>query len=510
MREREAKLVVPDSFELPDMSDAIDGASLGAVEERLIEDVYYDTPGLRLLRWGCTLRYRSGDGWVVKIPRPSKGLVLDRDEAMFGGDPGEPPMRALNLVSPLTRGAPVVQVARLKTKRRARRWFTDGESAGGGHADSENNDSVAPSCLAELTDDDVRGTTSGGDRVQFREIEVELMPDVDGQLLDGVVERLWSAAPTAEPPAPKLARVLGDMATQPPDVEVAALPSKPTARQVIQVAFATSVDRLLRHLPAARLGVDPRGVHQARVASRRMRSDLQTFGPLLDADWSAELQADLKTLIDVLGAVRDSDVLGAKLLDVAARHPDIDPTAAGSVVHEVNADRRRARRRLLRFLGQERTLQLLDRLIAAADDPPTLPRAERSAKKVLPKLVRKRWKRLNRAVRALGPDPSPRELHRIRILSKRVRYATEAVAPAAGKQATRFAIEAARIQDALGELNDAAVAQDRLGDIANSLDGRAAFTAGQLAQQLTVEARIEGENWRRAHRKMKRRTAWFS
>ena len=105
MREREVKMMVPDSFELPDLHDAIAGASLGDVEERVIDDTYHDTPDLRLARWGCTLRHRTGDGWTVKIPRPSKGIVLDREEVTFRGDPDLLPVRVVNLVSSLTRGA---------------------------------------------------------------------------------------------------------------------------------------------------------------------------------------------------------------------------------------------------------------------------------------------------------------------------------------------------------------------------------------------------------------------
>jgi CHAD domain-containing protein len=493
MREREVKIVVPDSFELPDLHNAVAGASLGDVEERVIDDTYHDTADLRLARWGCTLRHRDGDGWTVKIPGPSKGVILDREEVVFDGDPGEPPVSALNLVSSLTRGVAVAEVARLRTRRLVRRWQTD--------------DGVA---VAELTDDEVRGSASHGGEVMFREIEVELAPDADGRLLDEVVERLTDAKRAAERPILKVVRVLGPAAMQPPDVDVAPLPSRPTARQVIESAFASSVARLLLQLPAARLGTDPEGVHQARVASRRMRSDLKTFEPLLDAEWSAGLATELEWLIDELGAVRDSDVLGIKLRDVTARHPEVDRDAGRRVLHQVRLKRRRDRRRLLRHRGEERALQLFDHLVSSAAEPATTPRADRSARKVLPKLVRKRWRRLDGAIEGLGRHPTPTELHAVRILAKRLRYATEAVAPAAGKQARKFAKDAARIQDALGELNDAAVAGAWMTAIAERLDGPTAFAAGQITQQLVVEARTHDKRWRSAHKSMTQRTTWFS
>ena len=167
MREREVKMMVADSFELPDLHDAVVGASAGDVEVREISDVYYDTVDLRLARWGCTLRERAGEGWTVKIPRPSKGIVLDREEVVFRGDPGDPPVAALNLVWSLTRGADVDVVARLRTRRLVRTWRTDDDRV-----------------IAELTDDDVLAKKLDGDEVRFREIEFELAPDVDGHIVD--------------------------------------------------------------------------------------------------------------------------------------------------------------------------------------------------------------------------------------------------------------------------------------------------------------------------------------
>jgi len=491
-REREVKMVVADSFEMPDLHDAVEGAVVGDVEEREISDVYYDTIDLRLARWGCTLRHRAGEGWTVKIPRPAEGIVLDREEVVFRGDPGDPPIAALKLVSSLTRGVDVDVVARLRTRRLVRTWRTEGGTV-----------------ISELTDDHVRATNTDGREVSFREIEFELAPDVDGHIVDEVVTRLTAVNESVERPIPKLVRALGADALEPPDVDVPSLSSRPTAEQVIQSAIASSVARLLLQLPAARLGTDPEGVHRARVAARRLRSDLKTFEPLLDSEWSVDLQAQLRWLIDELGAVRDNDVLRLKLSDLIARHPEIDDEAARGVLHQVRLEHRRERRRLLRHLDDDRATMLLDHLVAASAAPATIERASRPARDVMPKLVRKRWKRLDRAIGRFGKHPTAAELHKVRILAKRLRYATEAVAPAAGKQARKFAKDAASIQDALGELNDATVIGAWLAATADRLDGPAAFAAGQLSQQLAIDARTNERQWRSAHRSLERRTAWF-
>ena len=125
-----------------------DGLRPGDIEVREISDVYYDTGDLRLARWGCTLRERASEGWTVKIPQPSKGIVLDREEVVFSDDPGDPPAAALNLVSSLTRGAEVDVVARLRTRRLVRTWRTGDDRM-----------------IAELTDDDVHAFTIEGEPV---------------------------------------------------------------------------------------------------------------------------------------------------------------------------------------------------------------------------------------------------------------------------------------------------------------------------------------------------------
>ncbi len=84
--------------------------------------------------------------------------------------------------------------------------------------------------------------------------------------------------------------------------------------------------------------------------------------------------------------------------------------------------------------------------------------ASAPAADVVPGLVRRPWHKLAKQVKKLDPDPPDAQLHEIRIRTKRVRYAAEAVAPIVGKQARAFARAAAGLQEVLGDLNDAVVA----------------------------------------------------
>jgi CHAD domain-containing protein len=104
-------------------------------------------------------------------------------------------------------------------------------------------------------------------------------------------------------------------------------------------------------------------------------------------------------------------------------------------------------------------------------------------------------------VKSLGPAPTDVELHDVRIRTKRVRYAAEAVTPLVGKQARAFAAAAAALQEALGDLNDAVVAERWLREWASrSRSSRGVFAAGELAGLEQAAAQRSRARWRKAWR----------
>ncbi|HEY3121919.1 MAG TPA: CHAD domain-containing protein, partial [Vicinamibacteria bacterium] len=132
-------------------------------------------------------------------------------------------------------------------------------------------------------------------------------------------------------------------------------------------------------------------------------------------------------------------------------------------------------------------------LVKAAHAPATLPEAEQSATAVLPALATTPWRRLRSAVRRLGVTPTDPELHRIRILAKRARYAAEAVAPVAGPDAAAFGKAAAKLQTVLGEHQDSVTAQAWLR--AAKVSGRRAFVAGELIALERIAAEKSRTEW---------------
>jgi len=106
-------------------------------------------------------------------------------------------------------------------------------------------------------------------------------------------------------------------------------------------------------------------------------------------------------------------------------------------------------------------------------------------------------------VRQLPENPTDPELHRIRILAKRARYAAEAVAPVAGRDASAFARAAAKLQTVLGEHQDSVTAQAWLR--AAKVTGRRAFVAGELIALEHIAAGESRAEWPRAWKSLDRK-----
>ncbi len=482
MIEREVKLGAGPAFHLPDLSGVVDGVAVSPPEAVRMETVYYDTPDLRLARWGVSLRYRAGEGWTLKLPPAQAadptGNLLERDELTFQGGSKKPPEAAVAIVRAYVRKAELVPVARLSTVRRRVR-LVDGAGAR----------------LAEVVDDEV--SVRDGRRVaaRFREIEVEVSSQENGSngIVDTLVTLLRGAGAGAPDPTPKHIRALGPRAMEPPEVAPQSIEPDSPAKDVIKHVLAESIASLFHHDPLVRTSGDPEAVHQARVATRKLRSHLRTFGPLLDPEWTDPLRSELGWLAMGLGAVRDREVLLERLRERAQSLPASDQRSATSLLQILVVEIETLRKKLLTELDSLRYIDLLERLVTAAQSPVTLPDADQPALQVLPPLAAGPWRRLRSAVRQLPDPPTDPELHRIRILAKRARYAAEAVAPVVGSVASAFARAAAKLQTVLGEHQDSVTAQAWLR--AARISGRRAFVGGELIAMEHVAAEEARAKW---------------
>jgi len=485
--ERQVTLGASPTFHLPDLSGLADGVVAGPEREAREDTTYYDTVDLRLARWGVSLSHHDRR-WTLAIPGSgSRGA----SELGFEGATRRPPDQALTLVRAYLRGAALEPVARLSSWRR-RVALLDGS----GHQ------------LAEVVDDEVSVLSGRRVAARFREVEVDLEAGGD-ELLDSLLERLQRAGAVRSARMPLYLRALGPAAQAEPDVVVPRLPREPAAADVVRAAVAAGVQLVLRYDPLVRLGGDPENVHQARVGTRRLRSHLRTFRPLLDRAWADELRDELGWLAGELGAVRDREVLHERLLVLVGSLPTVDFRVAASLAARLAGEVEVARTHLLEAMSTQRYFDLIDRLVEAAARPVLTEAAAEPAARVLPALVVKPWRDLRRAVRALDERPPDEELHRVRILAKRVRYASEAAAPAVGGDAARFGKLAAGLQDVLGEHQDSITMQTWLRGAAGAR--RRAFVAGELCATEAQRAAVSRERWPAAWHALdhRRARAWI-
>jgi CHAD domain-containing protein len=456
---------------LPDPSHLLGAENIGAAEDQQLDAVYFDTPDLRLLRAGVTLRRREGGadpGWHLKLP-----VGKDSREELqvpLGQAQRTPPAELTALTRVHTRGAEVGPVVRLCTRRR--RWQL---------ADDDGRP------LAELVEDRVTAHPIGSDTeaTSWREIEVELSEHGSVALLDQIEQRLLDAGAQRSGAASTLSRVLADRLQD--DADRAEPDTGDSAGATVLAYLREQAVRLRRFDPLVRRDA-PDSVHQMRVASRRLRSALQAYRRVLDRDATRPLTEELKWLAGELAPARDREVMAQRFREM------VDQLPAELVLGPVSAtlDRTFARRqaeareRALAALDSDRYLSLQDALDALLAHPPLTQRAGRPARRELPKDVRRAFRRMRRGMAAVDQHPGGEHrdlaLHETRKAAKRLRYATEAAEPAVGKPARRLRKRLKPVQNLLGDHQDSVVARPVLREFGAQahLDGGNGFTFGLL------------------------------
>ncbi len=483
-RERELKLVVPMTFALPAWLDLPEGAVVRPATDRWLEARYFDTPDLRLARWGASLRHRGDEGWTVKLDAGREGDVLVRTEVHFPGeDPSAPPEPARELVRAFARTMPLVEVVEVGTLRRPA-WL----------------EGPRGEAWAEIVFDDVSVRAEGVATGRFREVEVEMTDVCPAAVAAEVEARLRAAGAGTSEALAKHLRALGYTEAPPREVVVPALGPSPTAGDVVHRAIASAVVRLIEHDPVVRLDHDPEGVHQARVATRRLRSDLRTFGSLIDQAFIEEVDDDLRWLAGALGGARDTDVLMGRIRERADRLPETERAGASAVVEALGQADKEAHAALLDAVRDDRYVALLESLVTAALASPTGGElAGRAAAAVLPGLVSAPSASLRTAVEHAVRAPTDERLHAVRIKAKRVRYAAEAVAAVLGSPAADLGAAAEELQTVLGLHHDAVVAEAWLRAwVGGGTSVDAAFAAGAIAGAAGAEADRARRKWRAA------------
>lgn len=376
--EVEARFAAPEEAVAPSFG-FVPGVAGSKDEVRELSAMYLDTEDLRLTRAKHTLRRRTGgpdEGWHLKAPKGSArleyGSPLDAGAVHGEGADAEyeVPADLLAPVRSIVRSHKLGPIARVDNERHVSVLFNaQGEA------------------IAEFCDDHVTAVSllPGGGETKWREWEVELLGDMatsaEGAKLLERVSAVLKVAGAVESESPsKLRTALGDSiegAPVPPSP--ADLPEGTPGRTVVD-ALAANVAKMVEWDPKVR-NDEWDSVHQMRVATRELRSHMQTFHGILVGDHIGRMESELKLLAGVLGVARDAEVV-AERFEKQLQREEADVIAGemrAELLEDINQDYARAHRRVVAALNSDRYLKLLDDLDELLADPPVNPSAGEEA-----------------------------------------------------------------------------------------------------------------------------------
>ena len=251
------------------------------------------------------------------------------------------------------------------------------------------------------------------------------------------------------------------------------------------------LNALSRLLPAAQKGDVP-SLHQARVATRRLREAL----PLVATGTRGrKIERDVRRVTQALGPVRELDV-ALLMLDEFAADPDVPAAALGRLRQAIRRERQSLQTDMWRQLDRVDLAKLRRRAEAAARkscaatgtgrrrDPGQLAAAEQRAAR--------RAARLTGAIENAAGIYLPDRLHQVRIAVKKLRYALELTRELSGSRALANLRMLKTTQDLLGRMHDLEILITRIRALQGSAGGPSLRLSGELdrlVRRLETECR---------------------
>jgi CHAD domain-containing protein len=215
---------------------------------------------------------------------------------------------------------------------------------------------------------------------------------------------------------------------------------------------------LLKAMPAAQAG-DESSVHEARVASRRLRGVLPVIGASADANTLDRAQRQVRRITRALGPVRELDVSLRLLAEFEKKGP-APARAIARVRDAIMAQRVARRREMLDAITPTRLDKLRKRLVRVA-----VPEVHREPRpNEVNEALRQAGDRaaiLRAAIEHAGQLYLADRLHRVRVATKKLRYALEILRELTHSRASARINKVKAQQDLLGRIQDLEVLIDR-------------------------------------------------
>jgi inorganic triphosphatase YgiF len=495
MQETELKIMLDAETERrlrrhPALAAMREGAPRGAG----LVSIYFDTPDQVLARAGIALRLRrERRRWVqtVKLGGAGQGGMFSNVEIDFPAPGGQldlsrdDPEGVYRRIATLLDGREPTAVFETRVQRRVQML----RAPDGG--------------LVEFAID--RGEiVAGAARAPVLEAEFELREGEVTSLFE-VARRLFDRGPVRFSPLNKAARgrrlVAQGVADPPVEPRKAGTPQftgsatiETVARDVLRDCFAQIAENMVT--VAASDAIE--GPHQLRVGLRRLRTAFAVFGPSLGKEAFAGLNATARRLGQVVGALRDLDVLVEEVVAGQAAL-GLDEPALEALIAALEPRRSAVRAEVRAALASAESVGFvfdLAQLIEARGwlSPADYAQTERLAAPILTEARSILEKRLAR-VRKRGRKPeklSAEELHELRKELKKLRYAADMLSPVFAARRVEGHLKALRrLQDTFGSLNDAAMARALLSgpEAPGAGDAEAQRAVGWVLGALAVRIR---------------------
>ena len=467
-------------------------------------DTYYDTADFRLLRQGWGLRIRRQQDRLLATLKAQR---LDRGAALYARTeieetlPADATIAARadwpatlttaldELVKPETPLTPICHIQQRRVKRLVQR------PAEGDAADAPTD--ATP--FAELSIDAV--SVALDDRApvlaHFHELEVELL-DGDEAALVELAAAIAATLPVTPSQTSKLERALQLLATHPlaaPENWQGIHPEMHMA-EACRLIWREQLTVMLLNEAGVRCGDDPEYVHDMRVAIRRARAAAKLYGDYFRPKTIRRIRKGLQRTARALGAVRDLDVAILRLERFerqSSRNADLRATLT-----QWRAQRSAAHAQLQAWLSSQR----YERFLAEWHTFCTMPgkgvrRFEPKSgqaptpvqvRHVMPSTILNRFEEVRAFETLFETDEvlSAEMLHQLRIACKYLRYNLEFVRSLLGTRADALIEDLRRLQDDLGDLNDAVVSKRMLAG-----DPPAALEPGQMRYLRVQEKTID-------------------
>ncbi|MBV8107881.1 MAG: CHAD domain-containing protein [Hyphomicrobiales bacterium] len=431
-------------------------------ESQRIVTTYFDTPNSDLKRHGFSLRVRrAGDKRIQAVKAAGgSGVAKERGEWEWPTEKESPDL-ALAAGTPLAdvlppdaekELGPVVVTDIVRTTRTVKAEGTTIEAA------LDN------------------GSIEAGETEQpVHELELELREGTPAALYRLALALLAATPLTVEveSKAERGYRLMDKSGPRPEKPKALELGRKVRCIEGLREIIANGLGHLLANRASA-MERDAEGIHQTRVATRRLRSALKMLEPRLEPHATALFQDELRRIGRVIGEARDWDVFCLETLPKSFAEPK--DAELGEVMRQAAEARRAAAdERCGRELAASSFTALVLGLAAWAETGRELRRAvgDRRLKRRLsrqsPDLLDRLARRVTKRARALAPNAPASELHPVRKALKKLRYGVEFVAAFyPRKEVKRYLRQLKGLQESLGAINDAAVAIQLAEDVAKA------------------------------------------